>query len=214
MGLFPNPFSRPAPTNAELQAQRRRANQGPSVAEAQKAAEGAQSFAEQIVLVGMTMGWAGQNDPPGGKWLVCDGRLLDASSYPALFAAIGAAWNVGGEGAGTFRLPDCRGRALVGAGQGSGLTNRALGARFGTETHTLTVSQMPSHDHAYTRVSGWNNQTVQSGTGASVMDSLNTEISDTGNNTHAHNIPLQGGGAAHPNTPPSLVANFVIRVLP
>ena len=40
--------------------------------------------------------------------------------------------------------PDARGRTLIGAGTGPGLTARALGATGGEESHTLTVAEIPS----------------------------------------------------------------------
>jgi len=39
------------------------------------------------------------------------------------------------------------GRALAGAGLGSGLTNRPLGSFLGEENHTQTISEMPAHNH-------------------------------------------------------------------
>lgn len=44
-------------------------------------------------------------------------------------------------------LPRSLGRALAGAGTGSGLTARALGEFLGTETHALSIAEMPSHNH-------------------------------------------------------------------
>lgn len=84
-----------------------------------------------------------RNTPEPG-WLLCDGSELSVSNYTALFAAIG--YTHGGGGA-TFRLPDCQGRALVGAGAGVGLTPRALGQVFGEEAVVLNAAQIPSHAH-------------------------------------------------------------------
>jgi microcystin-dependent protein len=255
-GVFGGASGAPHPTNAEVQDQRRRANQGPSVTVAQNTADSAQAFAETIALVGMTMGWAGQSDPPGGKWLLCDGRVLSEGSYPLLFGAIGTTWNTGAEGAGNFRIPDCRGRALVGAGAGAGLTNRAVGAAFGAETHDLSISEMPSHDHGDADPVSWTHDhgdgttsedTHSHGGDTYVYDVTSYEIvgefgvgagsrnvisgvfnsdsgtvsSDTHDHaiadeswTHGHNIPLQGGGAAHNNVQPSIALNVCIRALP
>lgn len=44
-------------------------------------------------------------------------------------------------------LPDARGRALVMAGLGPGLTSRALGSVFGAEAVAITLAQMPAHAH-------------------------------------------------------------------
>jgi microcystin-dependent protein len=78
------------------------------------------------------------------NWLLCNGRSLPVSSYPLLFSIIG--YNFGGAGA-NFNLPDSRGRTLGLTGQGSGLSNRTLGQQVGTETHTLTINEMPTHNH-------------------------------------------------------------------
>lgn len=47
----------------------------------------------------------------------------------------------------TIALPRFSGRALIGAGTGSGLTARVSGQYAGFETHTLTVPEMPAHSH-------------------------------------------------------------------
>lgn len=44
---------------------------------------------------------------------------------------------------GTNGTPDMRGRTIVGAGQGDGLTARVLGSTFGAETMTLNTSNLP-----------------------------------------------------------------------
>lgn len=81
------------------------------------------------------------------------GQLLAISSNTALFSLLGTTY--GGDGRTTFALPDTRGRALIGAGQGPGLSNYRLGQKGGVETVTLTTAQMPSHTHtATTNVTG------------------------------------------------------------
>ena len=63
----------------------------------------------------------------------------------ALFALYGTVY--GGDGRTTFGLPDLRGRVPVSLGQGAGLSNRALGQKVGAETTTLSVDNMPPHNH-------------------------------------------------------------------
>ena len=79
-------------------------------------------------------------------WALCNGQLLAISQNSALFSLIGTTY--GGDGRTTFALPDLRGRSVVHAGTGPGLTGRALGERGGSETHTLTVDQLAPQAHA------------------------------------------------------------------
>jgi microcystin-dependent protein len=79
-------------------------------------------------------------------WSLCAGQLLAISSNTSLFSIIGTMY--GGDGRTTFALPDLRGRCALGTGAGPGLTPRAAGQHFGTETVTLTSLNLPSHNHA------------------------------------------------------------------
>ncbi len=97
----------------------------------------ADPFIGQIVMFG-------GNFAPRG-WALCDGQLLPISSHSALFSILGTTY--GGDGRTTFGLPDLRGRYAMHAGNGPGLSGRNLGAKSGTETNTLNVTQIPSHNH-------------------------------------------------------------------
>ena len=88
--------------------------------------------------------WVPYNFTPKG-WAECDGQLLPISQNTALFSLLGTTY--GGDGRTTFALPDLRGRVSVHVGQGLGLSNRQLGEIGGEETHTMTIAEMPSHDH-------------------------------------------------------------------
>jgi microcystin-dependent protein len=89
--------------------------------------------------------WVGFNFAPRG-WATCDGQILSIAQNTALFSLLGTTY--GGNGQTTFALPDMRGRTPVHPGQGPGLSLRDLGEVGGTETVTLTVSEMPTHSHA------------------------------------------------------------------
>ncbi|NMH89210.1 phage tail protein [Flavivirga algicola] len=78
-------------------------------------------------------------------WAFCEGQLIAISQNTALFSIIGTTY--GGDGRTTFALPDLRGRVPIGPGRGPGLSSRSLGQRSGSETNTLNVLQMPSHNH-------------------------------------------------------------------
>lgn len=88
--------------------------------------------------------FAGNYEPK--DWAFCDGRYLAISQNTALYSILGNTY--GGDGRTTFALPDLRGRVPLGEGAGAGLTNRSLGEKGGSESHTLSVSELPSHDHA------------------------------------------------------------------
>jgi microcystin-dependent protein len=93
--------------------------------------------------IGSIVMFAGNYAPEG--WAFCQGQILPINQYQALFSILGTTY--GGNGSTNFALPDLRGRAPIGMGQGPGLTPVNLGQPVGSETATLNASQMPSHGH-------------------------------------------------------------------
>lgn len=87
-------------------------------------------------------------------WLFMDGVARSSNLYPELVSVIPAAW----VGATTFTLPNWAGRVLVGAGTGSGLTNRVLATTGGSEA-------LQSHDHSITMVGTVDPHVHDDGTG-------------------------------------------------
>lgn len=87
----------------------------------------------------------GGNFAPRG-WAFCDGQLLAISQNTALFSLIGTTY--GGDGRTTFGLPDLRGRLALHPGNGPGLSSIKWGQKGGVETHTLTINEMPNHNHS------------------------------------------------------------------
>lgn len=99
--------------------------------------------AAQEPYLGQLMLFAGNFCPRG--WSNANGALLSINSDTALFSLYGTYY--GGDGRTTFGLPDLRGRAPVHNGQGPGLSSISIGSRGGVENTTLTVNQMPAHNH-------------------------------------------------------------------
>lgn len=60
-------------------------------------------------MIGTITIFAGNFAPRG--WAFCDGALLPIADHPALFSILGTSY--GGDGIGTFALPDMRGRVAA-----------------------------------------------------------------------------------------------------
>jgi len=154
------------------------------------------------IPTGTIFDYAGSNTNIPTGYLLCDGSAVSRATYSALFAIIGTAYG-SGDGGSTFNLPDFRGRAAVGAGQGPGLSVRTRGDQVGAETHTLTVAQIPSHDHVIPR---------DNSTPGSIDSYGSTESGGNAGNTRPYNTLTTGGGQPHNNMQPSLVINKIIKI--
>jgi len=84
------------------------------------------------------------DDPPANV-LPCDGSTYLRDDFPVLYAAIDPVFIVDAD---HFSVPDLRGRTVIGAGDGSGLSSRSVGATGGEENHQLTESELASHTHS------------------------------------------------------------------
>jgi len=92
--------------------------------------------------------WSACNSSYNG-WLICNGSALDRVTYSALYNVIGTTY--GSNNTSDFKLPDCRGRIIAAPGTPYiGANTLSFGNRFGYQTHTLSVSEMPSHTHTGT----------------------------------------------------------------
>ena len=145
------------------------------------------------------------------SWALAQGQLLAISQNPALFSILGTTY--GGDGRTTFGLPDLRGRVIVGAGSGPGLTTRRIGQKSGSERETLTVSQMPSHNHsvAPNAVSGQGNADTPTGRVPARVPRQALYSSAAPDVTMAATTSSNTGGSqAHNNMQPFLVMNPII----
>lgn len=175
--------------------------------------------------------FAGTEDKVPTGWLICYGQKVLKADYPRLYAAIGDAYNTGGELGTEFRVPDCRDRTLIGRGTmgggaavnritvaKSGLDTSVAGNAGGVESKTPTVHVTATATGTLT-VSGDSdniplNGSANSGGGSSFP------IVNSGDKVHLTNLPVSGSLSID-TTPsvnefsivqPSLVVNFIISV--
>jgi microcystin-dependent protein len=147
------------------------------------------------------------------QWAMCNGQLLPIDQNDALFSLIGTTY--GGDGRTTFQLPDLRGRVPVHMGAGPGLTNRIICQKFGTESVTLTVDNLPTHMHGLTAASG--NGTSNNPSGNILAASTGTvSIYNSGSSAPVKMNPAAvgntGGSQSHSNLMPTLCVNFIISL--
>lgn len=151
------------------------------------------------VPTGSVFPFAGSSAPSG--FLFCNGAIVNRTTYATLFASIGTTYG-GGDGSTTFALPDLRGRTVIGSGTGSGLTSRTHGATGGAETHTLSIGEIPSHNHGlptrYPFTAGGSSPMYPY---ADSYARYTTAYTDT-----------TGSGLSHNNMQPWISLNYIIKI--
>jgi len=145
------------------------------------------------------------NFSPRG-WTTCAGQILPINQNQSLYSLLGTTY--GGDGRTSFALPDMRGRTPIhpnGSFQ--------LGQRSGEETHSLNISEMPSHTHLLQATTNNGNQTTPTGN-TMAFDAPDETYSDATPNVTMHNssIGTTGRGQGHNNMPPYLVINCNIAI--
>lgn len=131
-------------------------------------------------------------------YLLTNGAAVSRTTYANLFAVIGTTYGAG-NGSTTFNLPDTRGRVIVNKSTDSEFNT--LGEKYGAKTHTLTIAQMPAHDHSVGAA-----YITSSGTGK-MSNSPHYYSFSSG----ARTTSSEGGGQSHNNIQPSIVANQAIK---
>jgi microcystin-dependent protein len=154
--------------------------------------------------------FAGNFAPAG--WMFCEGQLLPISENETLFQLIGTTF--GGDGQSTFQLPDLRGRIPIHQGTGSDGINYILAEAAGVEEVTLTVQQIPVHNHALLGSTSPGSQASPVGfmPAASNTVSLYKAAAPT-NAMNAQALPgIAGGSQPHTNFQPYLCINFIMSL--
>ncbi len=156
-------------------------------------------------------------------WAKCDGQLLSIADNTALFSLLGVQF--GGDGRTTFALPDLRGRAPVSAGHGPGLSNYVLGQQVGGEAASLSVLNLPPHNHQAVATSTLvaegavaDSQNPQGRMLAASQTYVSPQSAENRNMapesiTTSVQIGTAGGGQSVSRMQPSLAVNFCIAMV-
>jgi len=141
--------------------------------------------------------------PPKG-WALCNGQLLPINQNQALFSLLGTYY--GGNGQTTFALPNLRGQVPIHFG-----SQFVLGQTGGEAAHTLTVQEMPAHNHLLTASSNVAEQGSPSGNYLAV-ESSNAYSTAADSALGAQALTNIGSNQPHNNMPPYLVLSFCIAL--
>lgn len=152
------------------------------------------------VPVGTVLPFCGAQASIPTNFLPCDGREVSRLTYSNLFSVIGVGYGTPSSGS-LFKLPDLRGRVIIGRDVGVD----PLGDTSGTETVALTLTQLPSHTHSYDDIL-FAVGAAGSETGGDGATDANNQYTSTSRATTSI-----GSGQAHSNMQPSMAMNYMIR---
>jgi microcystin-dependent protein len=172
---------------------------------------------------------------PNSSFVFPFGQAINRTTYSALFALMSTTYGTG-DGSTTFNLPDLRGRVPAGkddmggsaasrlTNAGSSIAGTALGAAGGGETQTLTRAQLPTGitSSGTNSISVTSSSSVVQGgtdqffTGGAVPSVQNPLVGSTITSTGSNSISVTSNntsGNAHPNVQPTLITNYIIRII-
>ena len=145
--------------------------------------------------------------PPKG-WALANGQLLPINQNQALFSLLGTTF--GGDGRVNFGLPDLRGRVPIKVGNG-----HTQGEKGGEQSHTVSISEMPTHVHVWNANNAAANPTNTPSTSLVMSNSTSDQPWGPPSNLTAMSpltVQNTGGSQAHLNMQPFLVLSFCIAL--
>lgn len=192
-----------------------------------------------LLPTGTVLPFAGSSAPSG--YLLCFGQLISRATYSALFGVIGTTFGVG-DGTTTYQLPDMRGNLPAGADNIGGtpanrLTGYVVGTSGGTQSQTISTTNLPAHNHAVTDPGHVHTITdpghvhtqpggftfVISGSGSGVLNVGSAGVTDASTPSAVTGISVNsattgvttqntGSGTALPVVQPTLALNYMIKI--
>lgn len=178
---------------------------------------------QPTVEIGCVFAYAGGTAPTG--YLLCAGQVLNRADYSGLFARIGTAHNDGSETVLQFRVPDYRGRTLVGRdNMGGTAANRITTAVAGFDGSLLGAAggdqRRPRHSHsigdpghvhgASTLTNGEHTHSYQNNIGGS-HNGTNNDGATGANSSNTTRTTGPAGGHNHEIQIVSAVTNIVVN---
>ena len=148
----------------------------------------------------MIIAYSSSNAPDG--YLMCYGQSISRTTYAELFNVIGTTY--GSINSNEFSLPDLRGRVIAGIDSNQGILTEGsnLGNKLGSQTHTLTIDEMPAHTHDIY------NTSVASGSTRALAATI---VNNASVLTTVSGTTSTGGGLPHSNVQPTIVMNYIIK---
>ncbi|MBX7054051.1 MAG: tail fiber protein [Pyrinomonadaceae bacterium] len=143
--------------------------------------------------------------PPRG-WAFCNGQSLAIAQNQALFSILGTTY--GGNGQTTFALPNLQSRTPVHPGN-----EIVMGQVGGSETVTLTSSEIPLHNHTMNASAGAITGGSPSGTYLTTQPTEAMYTIPANANAQMSGLALSNGSQPHTNIQPYLVVNFCIALV-
>jgi microcystin-dependent protein len=133
-----------------------------------------------IILFPMVLGTDGGSIPSG--FLRCDGSTVNIADYPDLYSVLGTSF---GGSSTTFTLPNYQSKFLYGKANASSQMNQ----NTGNDTHTLSLSNLPSHNHSFNTLNH-RHTGIMSESPNSARDPYNDDFNNSGGGGHG----FQAGG--------------------
>ncbi len=162
---------------------------------------------------------------PNSSFVFPIGQAISRTTYATLFALMGTTYG-NGDGSATFNLPDKTGRvSAMREAAATRLTSTYFGGdstqlgSVGTssEKHTLAVSEIPAHNHTINDPG--HSHTYNQATGTAPQTGSTTPVfasnsaATTSTNTTGITINNNGGGNPHAIVQPTIVCNYIVRII-